>query len=123
MDALPGGLGDEPGRSGHDQGEDRLPGTGGGQADAQLGLHLHDASGDRQQSQARCVELGRSRGGAAGHKGAQVPLQPVGSGTRNQAHLIGGRAGAVGSIGGGVKLPGLDMVFRPGGGRPVRIGA
>ena len=47
-----------------------------------------------------------------GIEDAQAPHQPVGAGVQEQPELVGGGLGARGAVGGQMRLPGLDVVFR-----------
>ena len=77
-----------------------------------LGLQLDHTRGDLDQAKAQGVELRHPPRRAFGHQRAQAPHQPIRAGMQKQPELVGGCLGAGGAIGGKVRLPRLDVVFR-----------
>ena len=89
-----------------DNAEDRLIRAGGGQVQADLGLHLDDAGDDLDEAQTQGVELGDSKARSLGHGGAQPPHQPLCSGVQEGAELVCRRSRARGTVSGEVGFPG-----------------
>src|ERR1700738_3131234 len=104
--------GDQARQAVEDDAEDRLIGGARRQVDLDLLFQFDDAGGDFDEAQPQSVELHDAPSRAFGHQAAQRPEEPVGTGVKEEAKLVGRSLMAGGAVGGEMVLPRLDMVFR-----------
>src|SRR6266478_1721719 len=95
-----------------DDAEDRLIGGPRRQVDFDLLFQFDDTGGDFDEAQPQRVELHDAPSRAFGHQPAHRPEEPVGTGVKEEAKLVGRSLMAGGAVGGEMVLPRLDMVFR-----------
>src|SRR4029077_302738 len=98
--------------AGENDAEDCLIGGARRQVDLNLLFQFDDAGGDFDEAQPQSVELHDAPSRAFGHQPAHRPEEPVGTGVKEEAKLVGRSLMAGGAVGGEMVLPRLDMVFR-----------
>src|SRR5260370_37164560 len=109
---MPRFSGDQAWQAVEDAAEDRLIGGARRQVDLDLLVQFDDAGGDLDEAQPQSVELHDAPGRAFGHQPAHRPEEPVGTGVKEEAELVGGGLMAGGAVGGEMVLPRLDVVLR-----------
>ena len=93
-------------------GEELGLGTGGGEGQADAARHFDHASGDLEQLEAQCRELGLGQVALFRNGVADGEHEPIGNGVQNEADLVGERRAARRAIGGKLSLVQLDEIFR-----------
>jgi hypothetical protein len=93
-------------------GEEFGLGTGGGEGQTDAARHFDYASGDLEQLEAQCRELGLGQVALFRNGVADGEHEPVGGGVQNEADLVGERRAARRAIGGKLSLVQLDEIFR-----------
>src|SRR6266853_91977 len=109
---MPRFSGDQARQAVENDAEDRLIGGARRQVDLDLLFQFDDAGGDFDEAQPQSVELHDAPSRAFGHQPAHRPEEPVGTGVKEEAKLVGRSLMAGGAVGGEMVLPRLDMVFR-----------
>ena len=109
---MPRFSGDQARQAAEDDAKDRLIGGARRQVDLDLLFQLDDAGGDLDEAQPQSVELHDAPGRGFGHQPAHRPEEPVGTGVKEEAELVGRGLMTGGAVGGEMVLPGLDVVLR-----------
>ena len=109
---MPRFSGDQARQAVEDDAEDRPIAGARRQVDFDLLFQFDDAGGDLDEAQPQRVELHDTPGRAFGHQPAHRPEEPVRSGVKKQAELVGRGLMAGGAVGGEMVLPCLDVVLR-----------
>src|SRR5438874_7339433 len=109
---MPRCSGDQARQAAEDDAKDRLIGCARWQVDLDLLFQFDDAGGDLDEAQPQSFELHDAPGRAFGHQPAHRPEEPVGTGVKKEAELVGRRLMAGGAVGGEMVLPRLDVVLR-----------
>src|SRR6516164_9983024 len=109
---MPRFSGDQARQAVEDDAKDRLIGGTRRQVDRDLLFQFDDAGGDLDKAQPQSVELYDAPGRAFGHQPAPRPEEPVGTGVKEEAELVGRGLMAGGAVGGEMVLPRLDVVLR-----------
>jgi len=104
--------GDQARQAVEDDAKDRLIGRARRQVDLDLLFQFDDAGGDFDEAQPQSVELHDAPGRAFGHQSVHRPEEPVGTGVKKEAELLGGGLMAGGAVGSEMVLPRLDVVLR-----------
>jgi hypothetical protein len=108
---MPRFSGDQARQAVENDAEDRLIGGARRQVDLDLLFQFDYAGGDLDEAQPQSVELHNTPGRAFGHQPAHRPEEPVGTGVKKKAELVGSGLMAGGVVRGQVVLPRLDMVL------------
>src|SRR5260370_15242783 len=109
---MPRFSGDQAWQAVEDDAEARLIGGARGQGDLDRLFQFDDAGGDLDEAQPQGVELHDTPGRGFGHQPAHRPEEPVGTGVKEEAELVGRGLMAGGAVGGEMVLPRLDVVLR-----------
>ena len=86
-------------------------GAGRGEGNADPCGGLGDATGNLEQAQAHCRELGGGQRLRFGDGVTDSQHQPVGGGVQHEAHLVGECRSTTGAVGGKLALVQLDQVL------------
>src|SRR5438270_3238310 len=92
--------GDQARQAVENDAEDRLIGGARRQVDLDLLFQFDDAGGDFDEAQPQSVELHDAPSRAFGHQPAHRPEEPVGTGVKEEAKLVGRSLMAGGAVGG-----------------------